>query len=290
VVVGLDVCTAPLYTHAEAARIVGVPSNTFGNWSRGYSYRTTEGEQTALGLITVAGHPHGRLTIPFVGLAEAYVINSLRLAGIPMLRIRPAVERLRDEMGVADALLSERLKTDGVEVLSEYVGDEGESVDGRVGLAVVRNKQGVFREAVADYLRTIRYSNRGTIDSILPKRYGDGTVIVDPHLNAGQPSFVESGVRVQDVERRVRAGESLDAVAEDFDIPLDIAELVFGTGRTSNAKLRRRVLRGSWSTRTMCLASSPSFSPSEVVQGWTGSPWMTAKSPAVPAIARATVA
>lgn len=222
----MDVYTAPLYTQAEAARIVDVPSNTFGNWTRGYSYRTTDGPRTAQGLITLAAEPFQRLTVPFVGLAEAYVINSLRLAGIPMLRIRPAVERLHQEMGIGEALLSERLKTDGVEVLYEYVGDENEDADGRSGLAVVRNKQGVFREVVDDYLRTIRYSDDGLVDSFFPKKYGDRTVLVDPHLNAGQPSFVESGVRLQDVVRRVEAGDPLELVADDYEIPLDVAQLV----------------------------------------------------------------
>ncbi len=217
--------TAPLYTQAEAARIVGLPANTLRNWSRGYLYKTTQGPQSSEGLITLAPK-HGRLELPFVGLSEAYVISSLKAAGIPMVRIRPAVERLKDEMGLSEALVSERLKTDGVEVLFDYVGEEEESNGGSAGLAVVRNKQLVFREVVEDYLKTIRYSGDGYIESFMPKRFGEGTVFVDPRFNAGQPSFVDGGVRVEDVARRVNAGEPLEDVADDFEIPADIVELV----------------------------------------------------------------
>ena len=59
-------------------------------------------------------------TIPFVGLTEAYVLASFRQAGVPMQRIRPAVRRLEEEMGLAQALASERLRTDGAEVLWDY--------------------------------------------------------------------------------------------------------------------------------------------------------------------------
>lgn len=218
IVLGLaDEYTVPLYSQTEAARIIGEPTNTLGNWARGYSYRTTAGlPRTAEGLITVAAEPVGRLSLPFIGLAEAYVIASLKKAGVPMLRIRPAVEAIRREMGTAEALLSERLRTDGVEVLFDYV--EGDGAD-RSGLAVVRNKQGVIPEVVADYLQTISYAH-GLIESFRPIRYG-GSVFVDPRVNAGRPSFVESGVRVADVEGRLAAGEPLRDVADDYDLDPD---------------------------------------------------------------------
>jgi len=222
-VLGLaDEYTVPLYSQAEAARIIGEPANTVRNWARGYAYRTTEGPKTALSLITVAAQPFSQLSVPFVGLAEAYVIAAFKKAGVPMQRIRPAVEAIRTEMGTAEALLSERLKTDGSEVLFDYVVDDGMSSS---GLAVVRNKQGVIREVVNDYLQTISYAN-GLVESFRPIRYG-GTVFVDPRINSGRPSFVETGVRIIDVENRVAAGEPLDEVADDYDLdPREIRHVI----------------------------------------------------------------
>lgn len=222
--------TVPLYSQAGAARIVDVSPNTFRNWSRGYAYRTLTGTRSAAGLITLAAPQH-ELVVPFIGLAEAYVIDSLRRAGLPMQRIRPAVEKLREEQGVQEALLSRRLKTDGVELLYEYLDDPDASPDSPSVLAVVRNKQAVFRAAVEQYLSTVHYSDEGLVDSIYPRRFGDELVIVDPRLNGGQPSFSESGVRVEDVRRRVDAGEPLDAVADDFDIAPAVVRLVLGRER-----------------------------------------------------------
>jgi uncharacterized protein (DUF433 family) len=214
--------TVPLYSQAEVARIIGEPENTVRNWARGYVYRTTEGPKTALSLITVAAQTFSRLSVPFVGLAEAYVIAALKKAGVPMQRIRPAVEAIRSEMGTAEALLSERLKTDGSEVLFDYVEDDGMN---RSGLAVVRNKQGVIPEVVNDYLQTISYSN-GLVESFRPIRY-EGTVFVDPRINSGRPSFVETGVRIVDVENRLAAGEPLNEVAEDYDLdPNEIRRVI----------------------------------------------------------------
>jgi len=228
-VLGLaDEYTVPLYSQAEAARIIGEPENTVRNWARGYAYRTTDGPKTSLSLITVSPHPFSRMSVPFVGLAEAYVIASLKKAGVPMQRIRPAVEAIRNEMGTAEALLSERLKTDGSEVLFDYVEGNGLT---RSGLAVVRNKQGVIPEVVADYLQTISYVD-GLVESFRPIRYG-GTVFVDPRINAGRPSFVETGVRIIDVENRVAAGEPIAEVADDYDLDPDEIVRVIAADRAA---------------------------------------------------------
>lgn len=214
-----DVFTTPLYSQAEAAWIVGVPTNTFRNWAHGYAYKTTTERIVSKDPLITLAPEHNRMRVPFLGLAEAYVLDALRLAGIPMVRIRPAVESLKQGMGLSYALLSERLMTDGVEVLYDYIGDEAEAAQGKVGLAVVRgDKQVVFREVVEQYLRSVTYED-GFITSLEPRRFGDGVLSVNPRVNAGQLSFADSGVRVEDVLRRIRAGEPLRDVAHDFDLP-----------------------------------------------------------------------
>jgi hypothetical protein len=45
-------------------------------------------------------------TVPFVGFAEAFGLGALRKAGVPMQRVRPAVKRLNDEIGLEHALAS----------------------------------------------------------------------------------------------------------------------------------------------------------------------------------------
>src|SRR5262249_55896958 len=105
--------TTPLYQKAEAARILRVPRGTLRDWASpaapAQAFITTEEPST----------PRGP-TIPFVGLTEAYVLAAFRSAGVPMQRIRPAIRVLEQQMGLRQALASERLKTDGAEVLWDY--------------------------------------------------------------------------------------------------------------------------------------------------------------------------
>jgi hypothetical protein len=138
----------PLYRKAEAARIIDVRPSTLRSWV-GIADADKHGH-VGSGLITVAepATPRGP-TIPFVGLTEAYVLSSFRQAGVPMQRIRPALRRLEEEMGLAQALASERLRTDGAEVLWDYAQetDDQAAKDAVGDLVVVRNGQQSFGQS-----------------------------------------------------------------------------------------------------------------------------------------------
>jgi uncharacterized protein (DUF433 family) len=211
----------PLYTKGQAADLIDVPRQSFRNWAVGYAYKRMDGVvMAAEPLVTTAG-AHGP-TVPFVGLAEAYMLAAFRSAKVPMQRIRPAIRWLEENIGLGQALASERLMTDGAEVLWDFrerTDDpaEREAVD---GLVVVRSGgQQVFRPVVRDYLRRVTYQD-GWMKMIHLPRYDHVDVTVDPWINGGQPTIARRGIRVADVISRVRAGEDRHDVADDYDLEL----------------------------------------------------------------------
>src|SRR6266568_4089944 len=83
--------TTPLYRKAEAARIIAVPAQTFRDWAVGYARKRLDGSQVVSAPIVTTlepARPRG-VSVPFVGLAEAYVVAAFTKAGLPMRRIRP---------------------------------------------------------------------------------------------------------------------------------------------------------------------------------------------------------
>lgn len=211
------VYSAPLYTRADASRLLGVPRTTLFNWGHGYDYPVSDGRGRSAPLISVAP-PVNRRTLSYTGLAEAYVLTALKAAGLSTVEIRRSVDALKRQMNLPHALLSRRLRTDGVDLLYDYSGADEENAGGRIGLASVRSGQAVFREVVEQYLKTIRYEDEYAV-SFQPKRF-ERVLVVDPHLNGGRASFVATGTPLESVRRRVMAGEDWREVAHDFDIPL----------------------------------------------------------------------
>lgn len=209
--------TLPLYSLNEAADIVAMPSSTLHSWARGITYKGVDGVQHSSPAVVTTTRSGRGSVVPFVGLAEAYVLAAFRHAGVPMQRIRPALHRLETEFSLAAALTSEQLKTDGAEVLWDYGRESGDQGLAE-GLVVVRNGQHVFRDVIANYLRTITYEG-GRVSMIRLPQYAP-VVVVDPRRNFGAPMLADGAIRVVDVRNRVRAGEAPQSVAWDYGVEL----------------------------------------------------------------------
>ncbi|MFE4468679.1 DUF433 domain-containing protein [Leifsonia sp. NPDC056824] len=201
--------TSPIYSQSEAARIIQAPSTSFARWAHGHKFRQrTEGEWGESAPLLTGVEAGRGVTVPFNALAEGFIIESFRRVGLPMARIRPAITVLRNEIGLENALLSQRLMTDGAEILIRNGDDD---------LVVVRNHQGMFKEVVAEFLKSIRYED-GYVSLIHLPTFEVVDVIVDPRRNSGQPTIDRLGVRVDDVLSRIRAGEDPAEVSEDFGL------------------------------------------------------------------------
>ena len=95
----------------------------------------------------------------FIGLAEGYVLAAFRQVGVPLQRIRPAIEQLRREFDNDHVMASKSLYTDGAEVLYDYAESSGDTPEAKSArdLVVVRNGQLVFQDIVDQYLRRIDF-------------------------------------------------------------------------------------------------------------------------------------
>ena len=216
----------PIYTMAEAARYLVLSPTTFTSWVRGYK-RAFRDRPPVAGAPLVTGlvpEFRGGPSVPFVGLAEGMFLAALRRAGMPLQRIRPALELIRSELGVEHALASRRLYVDGAELLWEVrnahaVGPETRHLIAR-DLVVLRNGQYVFREVVEKYLNLITYDDEYARRVHLPG-YEVAEIVVDPDVNFGEPYFARIGTPLATVHRMLRAGETITDVADDFGIPVE---------------------------------------------------------------------
>ncbi len=206
-----------LFTVAEAARFLGVPTTTFATWAKGY-VRRPPSRPAVIGapIVTSFAAEHGYPSIPFVGLAEAMVLAAFRHGGVSLQHIRRAVAIIEREVGLEHALASQRLYTDGAVILYDYA--EAEQDEQLGGLTEVVSRQRVFAPVVEEYLKRIEYGKDGWAVRVVSPATTRPVVLVDPKRSFGQPIFIRGGVRVEDVLDRWRAGESLAEVSDDFGV------------------------------------------------------------------------
>lgn len=215
--VSLRLCTV-----AEAAGWLTVPRSTFHGWVHGYEHRSPGGRRLAGGPIVLSlAAGRGQPAVPFLGIVEGLVLNAFRRVGVPLQRIRPALDRLDQELGLRHALASDRLTTDGLEVLYDY----GAVLDpeGIGELVTVRSGQRVFAPVVSEYLRRIRYAGDHWAERVELPGYAVARVVVDLRVAHGRPVLEPARIPVEDVLHRWIAGDSLAELADDFG--LDVAEL-----------------------------------------------------------------
>ena len=99
--------TTPVYHNAEAGHIIAVPAQTLRDWAVGYARKRLDGSQVVSAPIVTtldSVRPRG-VSVPFVGLAEAYIVAAFTRAGVPMRRIRPGYHG-RPDHRMSDALMS----------------------------------------------------------------------------------------------------------------------------------------------------------------------------------------
>lgn len=202
-----------IFTLREAAGYLDIPKSTIHAWARPAGRKP---------LITVFPRRGAQATVPFIGFAEAYVLVAFRRAGVPLQRIRPAVDALSSNIGLEHALASKRLYTDGAEVLYDYAAERNEA--DLLELVVVRTGQHQFSEVVRDYLQRITYGSDGWASRVRLPSYQRAEVVVDPKIAFGLPLVVNGGARVEDLVDRFVAGDSVAEIAYDFEVPPEEVE------------------------------------------------------------------
>lgn len=205
---------SPNYSIAEAAHWVGLPYSTTRVWLLG--------QPGSRAVIEIADR---RAKSPsFCNLVELHVLSALRRKHfIPMQRVRKAVRFLRDRMEVPHPLASERMSTDGKDILVDWCGEY---------LNVSRDGQMEMKAILHAYLERIEHGPDGTAIRLYPfsRRPGESaprSIVIDPRIQFGRPCIVNSGVPTIEIADRYKAGDSIADLALDFArTPSEIEEAI----------------------------------------------------------------
>ncbi|MEV6987304.1 DUF433 domain-containing protein [Sphaerisporangium sp. NPDC051017] len=198
-----------LLNQSDAARFLDISQQTFNRWSRGY-------ESGRPLLHVLPAEENRRATVPFVAMAEAYVLDALKRAGVKPHKIRPALQRLQKEFGHEYVLLAPELATDGIDVMWDFSRTEAGA-----GLIEARTGQHVIREIVTDYLDYVVRAEDGFPAMLRLRSCLPSNVVIDPLRAFGQPIFANSRTRVAEVAAMMKAGEAPEVIVDELGVTLD---------------------------------------------------------------------
>jgi uncharacterized protein (DUF433 family) len=202
----------PIYTLVEAARYAQTSPQSIARWRAGYSYPTLRGTKRS-GPLT--GGP-GRGLLSFSELLEVAAVAAARqVEKLPMRSVRTAVDAARKLYGVDRPFLLLDLKTDGRELFIRQVaqgaGRESYVNLSRAGQTAWEHIEAVLRDLDYEHGRAARWWVAGRREPI----------VIDPSVSFGRPYVIKKGVSTDAVRSRIKGGDSLAFIGEDFGLTAD---------------------------------------------------------------------
>ncbi|MBH1935846.1 DUF433 domain-containing protein [Streptomyces sp. AV19] len=208
----IDRFTDGLLTPSETSSYLQIPHSTLHSWLRG--------KAAGAPLVHRVGQERpGQPSVPFVAVAEAYVLRSLRDLGLRMSEIRESAEAVRAAFDTPYGLVSKRIATDGVDIFVEHgLGD----------LRRARDGQAPLHEVVSRYLRYLSWDAGDDFPSSLQLRqYPDAVpVVIDPRFGHGLPVIEANRVPVKALTDLWEAGETVEDIAYEYEMEPEQVELI----------------------------------------------------------------
>jgi uncharacterized protein (DUF433 family) len=211
----------PAYGFAEATRYLKLPPATLRSWLIGRAYPRGETVARFQPLIKPACRQPPLLS--FYNLIEAHVLRSLRTEhGVAIRELRRAINYAERTLEIDRLLLNEGLCTHAGKVfLDEYGKLINLSASGQLAM----------RRLLEEHLKRVVWDQWQFPVRLYPyvssAPTADRPIAIDPAIAFGRPVVLRAGVATEAIAGRIDAGETVAALAEDYDLkPEEIEEAV----------------------------------------------------------------
>lgn len=214
-----DIRNQPAYSPAEGARYLRLPAATLRTWLIGREYPKGQAHATFHPLIKPAGKQP--LLLSFYNLIEAHVLRALRTEhGVAIGELRKAISYAEKKLDIHRLLLSKELRTHAGQVfLDRYVELINLSASGQLAM----------RKLFEEHLQRVEWDEwqfpvrlYPYVDSL--QRTVERPIAIDPKIAFGRPIVRRAGVSTAAIADRIDAGESVAALAEDYDLSVEEIE------------------------------------------------------------------
>jgi uncharacterized protein (DUF433 family) len=201
----------PVYRYAEADRLLRVNPGTVRRWVDGYTRKGVSYPPV------VRDKPTGYPWLTWGEFVESRLLSEFRTQ-IPMVKLRPLVDRLREVFNERYPLSYARpfLVPEGRELL--LAAQDATGTNRELWVVVSTGQSVIMTPASRRFTGANIYSDN--VGPALSMRADPGApdVMFDPVRRQGQPTLRE--VSTSTLAELVSAGEPIEAVAETYDFPV----------------------------------------------------------------------
>jgi uncharacterized protein (DUF433 family) len=203
----------PVYGMAQVDRLLALPGGTAKRWIDGYE----RGGKSYPPVVRV--EPTGDEIVTWGEFVETRLLSEYRTSGVPMVRMRPAVEMLRKTYGKYPLAHARPFVNDRELVLAVQ---EDVGLAKGLRLVLVRNDQLVLTDPAQNFFESAQFGSASDVVERLRPVKGVEHVYLDPLRQFGEP--VVRSVRTEIIAEQIRAGETIDSIAETYELGRPLVE------------------------------------------------------------------
>jgi len=206
----------PTYGFSEAGRYLRIAPATLRSWVIGRSYPKDSGAGYFKPLIKISDKKLRFLS--FNNLIEAYVLRALRQDhGVSIKAVRIALDYAQSEFNIPRLLLSHDLRTAAGELFLQRYGEL---------INLSKSGQLALRKMLEAHLQRIEWESKLAIRFYPFIDFDKQKLIaIDPSIKFGRPFIIRKGISTSVLVDRIDAGESTEAVADDYDLDVNEVEM-----------------------------------------------------------------
>lgn len=203
----VDLLARPVYGTAQVDRILGLHPGTATRWIDGYVRAGRRYPPVVREVST------GSETVTWGEFIETRLLSEFRSAGVPMIRMRPAVERLREELNAPYPLALARpwIDPEGRELVRRVQEEIG--LEQKLLLVVVRNDQLLLSLPAEQFVDSVDFDESEAVRRVRPIPRLQH-VVFDPLKQFGEP--VVRAVPTAIIAEQYRAGDRIPMIAEAY--------------------------------------------------------------------------
>ena len=201
----------PVYGMAEVDNLLGLRGGTARRWIDGYvrggkSYPPVVREEAT-----------GNLHVTWGEFVETRYLAAFRETGVPMIRLRPAIEKLRVKFNTKYPLAFAKPFTDGQDLVMKIQDEVG--LENPLRIFVVRSGQTVLSDRAGDYFRSVDFGDVTGSGAVRLRPVANNPVVIDPLRQHGAP--VVRSVPTAVLVEMFRAGDGIDTIAALYELSTD---------------------------------------------------------------------
>jgi uncharacterized protein (DUF433 family) len=212
--VAVELLDRDVYAIGEAARLLGLHPSTARRWLDGFEQRGTRYRPV------VRVEPTGSEIVTWGEFVELGYLREYRSKDISLQKLRPAVDRLREELDVIYPLAHARPYVDRQthELLIEIQNET--KLDRRLYMVVSKGGQLVLTPPAESFLEKVEFIGDGA--ARFKPAGPESPVLIDPTLSFGNPQV--SGIKTEAIVELFLAREPVEVIADGFEIPVSDVE------------------------------------------------------------------